>query len=146
MNKSELVEIVRQIVKTELKNIGPELIREALIESLEGNHSKPTTEKIREPIQEQVKPKRLPIKFSNNPILNDAINQAQGGIPPEEGSIPPHPGIAGSSILDTIKSIPQEVLNENTDVAAVASVFNRDFRSVMKAVNKASNVRKGLLS
>jgi hypothetical protein len=154
MKKSELTDIIRQVVIEELKNIGPELIREALLESLSVKTSRSqeqnTSRSMMTEVAAPVVKKRVPVKFHSDPIINAIMNETEGGIPVDpsasivEGFTP---GVnTGASILDTIKSISQESLDEVPAVAAVAEVLGMDFRSKMKAVNKAVAAKKGLLT
>ena len=164
MTKPELIEIIREVVKAELRNVGPMLVREALLESLQGNTESIAPRPVTTP-QRQAAPKQLAeirqprkeVKYSNNPILNQILNETDGGVPsgPGDGMVPsvdftPNssalvPPDGTRSILDVIQNAPPEVLNENKEIAAVTSALTRDYRSVLKNVNAAVASRKGLL-
>lgn len=133
MNKNELVEIIREVVRSELKNIGPSLVREALLESLGGTPSSQVNESIQEqprPAIRRQSPVAAPkkeVKYSSNPILNQILNETSGGIPGESGPM------ALPSLED---SIPQEVIAGNAEVAGVLKATKRDYRSLLKAMDK----------
>lgn len=75
-----------------------------------------------------------PKKYSNNPTLNAILNETVGGVPSED-SIP-----AGISI-------PQSAIAENSALSGVANALNRDYRQLLKTVDKkASSARGGPLN
>jgi hypothetical protein len=94
MNKKELVKIIQEVVRLEIKKMGPELVRSALLESLQAPTEKQPT-KIHRPaisnlvIQEESSSPKLQvtekplIQFSTNPILNQILNETRGGVPQE---------------------------------------------------------------
>jgi len=155
MNKNELVEIIREVVRAELRNSGPALIREALLETLSSGErtiSESQRPKTVQPQQRDVAPAPLKKKeqrvFSSNPAINAILNETTGGIPQDpsapvaemDGSMP----IGQKSTIDVISSIPQEQLDENPAVAAVASALTKDYRSLLKAADSKakSNYRR----
>jgi hypothetical protein len=149
MTKTELTEIIREVVKAELRSVGPMLVREALLESLQGTTERPMAElgaprqvaAARPAPQKIVEQRQKPVvKYSSNPILNAILNETEGGVPGQaENPLPP-------TSFDVIGSLPPEVLHENAELAAVATTLNMDFRSKMKAVDSAVKSRKGVLT
>jgi hypothetical protein len=132
MNKDDLIKIIREVVKSEIKNLDPNIIREALTESLR---------KSGDVVNESsavalTKNKREQRKYSTNPILNQVLNDTDGGIP-VESAMP----VAAPSILDTVQNIPENMLIENKEVAAVVNVLKRDFREVLRASQLKSQRR-----
>lgn len=140
MNKKELVKIIQEVVRLEIKKLGPELVRSALLESLQAPSEKQPT-KIHRPaisnlvIQEesaspkrQVAEKQL-IQFSTNPILNQVLNETRGGIPQEQTD-------QGVSVKDLIENTPKEVLSENAAIQSVATALNRDYRQLLKVAEE----------
>jgi hypothetical protein len=148
MNKKELVKIIQEVVRLEIKKMGPELIRSALLESLNPQSEKPQP-KIHRPnipnlvIEEEtfldapITEKKPMVKFSNNPILNQVLNETRGGVP-QEGSD------TGVSVQDLIANTPKEVLHENVAVQSVAAALTRDYRSLLKAAEEKSKKNRPL--
>jgi hypothetical protein len=152
MKKTELVEIIRTLVKEEVNNTLPQLLMEVLAEKITNNSSAILeTNKHVQPVKQPVTPRRSPsvsfeggVKqapiqapriFSSNPILNQVLNETVGGIPNENS-------VSAPSALDTIQNLPREVLAENKDVAAVANAMTRDYSKLMKAIDaKAKSSR-----
>ena len=58
-----------------------------------------------------------------------------GGVPQEAES-------TGTSTLDVIKTLPQEMLNENKDVAAVANALTRDYSKLIKAADEKARAKR----
>ena len=85
-------------------------------------------------IEEEVKPAKKFVKYTNNPMLNDILNQTTGGVPQEGGMVGMMGGYGGA----TSQVITEAKVPENTPepVKSVYSAMNRDYRSLMKAVNK----------
>lgn len=149
MKKNELVDIIRTLVKEEVNNALPQLLMEVLAEKMVQNSEsilesrKPTPSaaskkpnfnvKFDEPIKQQ--PAQAPRVFAKNPILNQILNETVGGVPVEEEASTP-------SAIDTIKTLPKEVLNENKDVAAVAQALTRDYSSLLKAVDAKAKAKR----
>ena len=140
MNKQELTEIIRTIVKEEIITSLPDVLVEILatkvnereIVTEQKETFSPTIKRrsmvsLDEPI-ESPKPvvRGPPKKYSTNPIINQILNETQGGVPTEAET-------ASTSVLDTIKTLPKEVLVENTGVQAVAKALTKDYRSLLKA-------------
>ena len=67
-------------------------------------------------------------------MLNDILNQTTGGIPQEGGLVSMMGGLdVGKSQVITETKAPE---NAPEPVKSVYSAMNRDYRSLMKAVNK----------
>ena len=140
MNKKELVEIIRTVVREEINDSLPQYLMEVLAERIT---AQPVITEQKEPtiataprkkpsvaFEAPVKqaPVQAPRTFSSNPIFNQILNETVGGIPDESSvSVP--------SAIDTIKNLPKEVLAENKDVAAVANAMTRDYSKLMKAID-----------
>lgn len=140
MNKKELVKIIQEVVRLEIKKLGPELVRSALLESLQGSNEKLTT-KIHRPdisnliIQKEASgPKRSVVEkpqmqFTTNPILNQVLNETRGGVPQEESDM-------GISVQDLVANTPKEVLSENSAIQSVAAALTRDYRQLLKVTDE----------
>ena len=140
MNKKELVEIIRTVVREEINESLPQYLMEVLAERIAGQPVITERKESNIPVTPRKKPsvafeapiKQAPVQaprtFSSNPIFNQVLNETVGGIPDENSvSVP--------SAIDTIKNLPKEVLAENKDVAAVANAMTRDYSKLMKAID-----------
>ena len=84
-------------------------------------------------IEEEVKPAKKFVKYTNNPMLNDILNQTTGGVPQEGGMVSMMGGYGGGTQeVITETKVPE---NAPEPVKSVYSAINRDYRSLMKAVN-----------
>lgn len=147
MKKNELVDIIRTLVKEEVHNALPQLLMEVLAEKMTENSSailesrkqpeatpakKPNFNVgLDEPVRKQPAP--TPKMYSKNPILNQVLNETVGGVPVEEST---------PSAIDTLQSLPKEVLAENKDVAAVANALTRDYSKLLKAVDAKAKAKR----
>jgi hypothetical protein len=149
MNKKELVEIIRTVVREEINDSLPQYLMEVLAERItaqpvitEQKEPTITTAPRKKPsvaFEAPVKqaPVQAPRTFSSNPIFNQVLNETVGGIPDENSvSIP--------SAIDTIKNLPKEVLAENKDVAAVANAMTRDYSKLMRAIDTKSKSNRSV--
>ena len=145
MKKNELIEIIRTLVKEEIHNTLPQLLMEVLAEKLTGQEvlTERTVEapkrKVNVGLDSPIKqaPSQAPKMFVKDPILNQILNETVGGVPQEAES-------TGTSTLDVIKTIPQEMLNENKDVAAVANALTRDYSKLIKAADAKARAKRPL--
>jgi hypothetical protein len=141
MNKQELTNIIRNIVREEVERALPNVLVEILASKVaEGQEV--VTERRVAPLPARRPAAVPPRKFSSNPILNQVLNETQGGIPsdPEVQMVQAEMPVPGQqvSVLDAMKSIPKAQLNENKEVAGVLNVLKKDFRQVVKAMDKAA--------
>jgi hypothetical protein len=140
MNKKELLEIIRTVVREEINNSLPQYLMEVLAERITAQPVITEQKEPTIPVEPRKKPsvsfeapiKKAPVQaprtFSSNPIFNQILNETVGGIPDENSvSVP--------SAIDTIKNLPKEVLAENKDVAAVANAMTRDYSKLMRAID-----------
>jgi hypothetical protein len=145
MKSNELKEIIRSVIREELDKTLPTLIPKVLTEVLSGkqsntiqsNESTITTKTV---VKESVqKPKEIK-KYSSNPILNEILNQTVVKIP-NEGSMAgldssfKSQAFAGMQINESVEEQPP-VAPVTEEQGKVMNVLNRDFRSLMKAVDK----------
>lgn len=84
-------------------------------------------------VEESVKPAKKFVKYTNNPMLNDILNQTTGGVPQEGGMV----NMMGSFGGATQTSINEVKVPENAPapVKSVYSAMNRDYRALLKAVD-----------
>lgn len=146
MKTQELKEIIRSIIKEELQKTLPTLIPNILSEILTGQSKPVVSEKLETPKvshkpSENIQPaKKTFKKYTNNEALNAVLNETVGGVP-REGSYVGLMGalrsesLGGANINESVQ-IPQQITPVNEEQAKVLNVINRDFRKLMKAVDK----------
>lgn len=144
MTKKELADIIREIVREEVKETLPTLMLEVLSEKAATSPARKasTSPVIREAVRTTVATESArPIKkFSNNPILNAVLNETRGGVP-AENSVPMASTELSKSntVVESLTAhIPQEVIAENKEVQAVVGALTRDYRSLIKAADAAA--------
>lgn len=140
MNKSELTEIIRNIVREEVEKSLPKVLveilaskvndRETISERLAPIHrpvsAPPVRKKPLVSFDEDRPPvmSRPEVKFSSNPVLNSILNETRGGIPTEQE-------VESASVLDTLDQLPN-----TAEVQGVAQALTKDYRSLLKAMDK----------
>ena len=146
MKTQELKEIIRSVIKEELQKTLPTLIPNILSEILTGQNKTVVSEKLETPKvsqkpSENIQPaKKTFKKYTNNEALNAVLNETVGGVP-REGSYVGLMGalrsesLGGANINESVQ-IPQQITPVNEEQAKVLNVINRDFRKLMKAVDK----------
>lgn len=87
-------------------------------------------------------------QYTKNPILNAVLNEtAQNfkAIPPE-GSMVGLIGSFGDNTSETINEVAAPKVPESApvEVKKTAAVFNRDFRALMKSVDKKNAAKRGV--
>ena len=124
--KIQLAEIFsKEVIKAKKKSSDSDLEQQILSELETMNESTV--------VEEPVKSEKKFVKYSNNPMLNEILNQTTGGVP-QEGSMVSMMGGYGGNNQEVITetNIPE---NAPAPVKGVYSAMNRDYRSLMKAVN-----------
>lgn len=162
-----LKEYIQKVVREEIKSVLKEELRTQLFEILLGNSKNLVNERIggegvtrekstslssllnndgEEPKQEK-KPEKKFVKYTNNPILNEVMNEITNKIPAEN----PYVGYdgalqsGGSEQLNEVFTpapVVQVPDNAPKEVKAVASAMTKDYRSLMKAVDKKRGIVK----
>ena len=142
MKSNELKELIRSVIREELDKTLPTLIPKVLTEVLSGKQMSisESTVLTKSVVKETVqKPKDIK-KYSSNPVLNEILNQTVVKIP-NEGSIAgldssfKSQAFAGMQMNESVET-PQPVAPVTEEQGKVMNVLNRDFRSLMKAVDK----------
>lgn len=124
--KIQLAEIFsKEVIKAKKKSSDSDLEQQILSELETMNESTV--------VEEPVKSVKKFVKYSNNPMLNEILNQTTGGVP-QEGSMVSMMGGYGGGTQEVITEtkVPE---NAPEPVKSVYSAINRDYRSLMKAVN-----------
>ena len=146
MKTQELKEMIRSVIKEELQKTLPTLIPNILSEILTGQNKNVVSEKLETPKvsqkpSENIQPaKKTFKKYTNNDVLNAVLNETVGGIP-REGSYAGLMGalrsesLGGANINESVE-IPQQITPVNEEQSKVLNVINRDFRKLLKAVDK----------
>lgn len=141
--KKTVQQEVRNVVQSELKLQLAEIFSKEVIQSKKKSSNSELEQQIlkeldvmneSDVVEEQVKPTKKFVKYTNNPMLNDILNQTTGGVP-QEGSMVSMMGGYGGGTQEVITEtkVPE---NAPEPVKSVYNAINRDYRSLMQAVNK----------
>ena len=158
MKSNELKELIRSVIKEELNKTLPTLIPKILSEVLSGRQSSTiqsnqpivsTKTVVKESVQ---KPKEIK-RYSSNPILNEILNQTVVKIPHESSiagldSTFKSQAFSGMQMNESVETS-QPVAPVTEEQGKVMNVINRDFRSLMKAVDKkkqTGSISSGMVS
>lgn len=126
--KLQLAEMFsKEVNQTRKKNSDSDL-EQQILKELETMNESST-------LEEEVKPAKKFVKYTNNPLLNDILNQTTGGVPQEGGMVSMMGGYGGGGRQEVITET-KAPENAPEPVKSVYSAMNRDYRSLMKAVNK----------
>jgi len=164
MDMDKLLEAIQILIKEELKEQLPSLIKEGVKAEMKKMLSetkvapKPQSKGISmakailndEPIQESVQNKVQPKIFSKNPMINQILNETQGGIPQGDGgyrsmsfgqadmgSIVGRTAVAEKMGYGDMARGPQTTgLGVNTGHDAIDKALNRDYSELVKRFNK----------
>ena len=133
MKKEQLTNLIREALRIELKSILPKLLKELntlpkqpsnnadIVEVTRKSLSKVRTDK-------PTKPKKNYKTYSNNPAINEILNETAGGIPQEGSSV--------SSGINETTDFQGQVVDVDALPDHVSSALTRDYSSVLKAVDK----------
>lgn len=144
MKSNELKEIIRAVIKEELEKTLPTLIPKVLTEVLTG---KQVNEQVNEPVVQQrsvvketVQKQKEIKKYSSNPVLNEILNQTVVKIPKEDSMVGidsqfKSQSFSGMQINESVQE-QEPVAPVTEEQGKVMDVLKRDFRSLMKAVDK----------
>lgn len=151
MKADQFKQLIRAIVQEEIKKSLPTLVPQIVAEALAGKSVKPKLvetssenddffESLKQemagtPVPVAPKPKQ-PKKFTNNPVLNQVLNETEGGVPQDVsfGAQMQRPNFKAGSQPLNIQAPASPILNEETKAQAELGVF-KDYRKLMKAVD-----------
>jgi hypothetical protein len=165
MTAQKFKQVIQQIVREEIKKSLPKMVSKILSENTNNTESEDSffDELKKElssttPIVQQKQKSREVKKYSNNPVLNQILNETQGGIPKE--TLPPNINemflkperqelnifdatpkkqkMQPSVVSDPEPTIAPTLLTEETKAQAQIGVF-KDYRKLMKAMDKKKN-------
>lgn len=145
MKADQFKQLIRSIVQDELKKLLPTLVPQIVAEALGGKSVKPrqsTNEDFFENLKNEMSPPPLPTapkqikKFSSNPLLNQVLNETQGGVPQDVsyGSQMQRPNFSKPGAQPLNIQTPLPILNEETKAQAELGVF-KDYRKLMKTID-----------
>lgn len=150
MNTKEFVQVLRKIIKEEVKSAVSEAIRDVSI-----NNLVESVQYVPEPTVNKSRPtkKAEPKSFVKDPLLNSLLNEtAQSGvhIPTEHNDYSEWPTLDMKSNFSSIMGSPKfaqtqkidatpEGINPNVVPEEIKNVLTRDYRSLMKAMDKKNN-------
>lgn len=147
MTKSDqLKQIIREIVHEEIQKELPSLIPSVLSEILTGkkqSSEKHESEDFFSSLKKEdnsSKQVKTPKKYSTNPLINQILNETEGGVPQEasygQQMLPPVQKMPSQklNIKEQPVSSASPVLNEETKAQAEIGIF-KDYRKLMKAVD-----------
>ena len=160
-----LKEYIQKVVREEIKNTLKDQLRTHLSEILLGNSKNSKNELNLETVvkeksqslsrllvdndEEEVikKPEKKFVKYTNNPLLNSVMNEITSTLP-QEGSMVGYGEEIGGSGSEQLNEVvvannPIKIPDDApTEVKKVASAITRDYRSLMKAVDKKRGIVK----
>jgi len=161
MKTNELKSIIRGIIQEELKTILPTMIPQILTEILSSNVKNNIREnsKSEDILQSSVESPAVKSfkKYTNNEMLNKVLNETVGGVPKEGSFVGYSSPLMNTDSLSSFES-KNSNLNEsfeqhsapvNKEQSKVMNIMNRDFRSLMKAVDKKKkegNISSGMVN
>ena len=157
MTKTELVKLIKEVVKREVKKQVKEiLIKEQRLSKVSSKKSKPITEKqFKEPIR------RKYTEYTKNETLNQILNETVGGIEGNSGGqFEEYPTVSGQAFDSTrmaevlgygemvggneevaremgaVKTIKDAGLSVEQVPEGVVNAMTRDYSDLMKVINK----------
>jgi hypothetical protein len=150
MKAEQFKQLIRAIVQEEIKKTLPTLVPQIVAEALSGKSVKPSLvendnnddffESLKQKMTENStsvasKPKQQK-KFSSNPLLNQVLNETEGGVPQDVsfGTQMQRSNFRAGSQPLNIQTPASPILNEETKAQAELGVF-KDYRKLMKAVD-----------
>jgi len=140
MKKSELVELIREIVREETRNILPEVLVEIL-------KSKKVVAENRRPTQiVDAAHEREEKIYTKNPALNKILNQTRGGIP-SEGSLTSLMnsndfGKLGESTVVPSTDINGRPLDPENVPKHITEALTKDYSKFLKVMDKAAKAKR----
>lgn len=153
MKTNELKELIRLVIREELDKTLPTLIPKVLTEVLSGKQINEPVIQSKTVVKESIqKPKEVK-KYTSNPVLNDILNQTVVKIPKEDSMVGldsqfKSQAFSGMQIDESVQQ-PEPVAPVTEEQGKVMNVLNRDFRSLMKAVDKkkqSGSIGSGMVS
>lgn len=143
------LDTLKEYIRQEVRNAVREEVKNCLLEafskeSISRSDSSPSfsslvSESVTEQHVEQPQNKKKFVKYTSNPVLNQILNETTGGVP-QEGGLASIMGSGEPSVVDKLTESVTEHAPE--PVKAVAQAVTRDYRSLLKAVDKKRGEKK----
>lgn len=140
MKIDTLTDYIKKLVKQEVGHILKTELKSQLSEIFTNSQTKPIPSKIKDDvlleseIVPHIQPPKKFVKYTNNDILNQVLNETKGGVPREGEMV----GLMGggfnsesSSQLNEVK-IPE---NASDEVKTVYKAITKDYRNLLKTIN-----------
>ena len=147
MKAQQLKGIIRSIVQEEIKKVFKSELQTGLLEIFTNskapnhgsdlpNRSQSSTEKISSATTKKQ------VKYTQNDILNQVLNETTGGVPQEGNFVGMVDGGFSKTSADMVsESVMSNVPNDAPEgVKTIGNILNRDYSSLMTAID---NKRKG---
>ena len=151
MKSDVLKEVIKKIVQQEVKSILKKELRSCLAEMILAEDSKKTKiredapikmeEMLEESIQEEVvptPPKKF-VKYTNNEMLNQILNETKGGIPREGQYVGLSEGFSNiggdASIINEAMAPVKAPESATPEVKGVYQAITRDYSKLMKVID-----------
>lgn len=148
------LDALKEYIRQEVRNAVREEVKNCLFEAFSKESSskldqrvsasEPTSftslvEEVTEQPSEQHQSKKKFVKYTNNPVLNQILNETTGGVPQEGGLA----GIMGSGEPSVVDKLNESVIEKAPEpVKAVAQAVTRDYRALLKVVDKKRGEKK----
>jgi len=123
MTKESLRQLIREMVQEEVRTVLPEVMAEIFTQkSQKVTESTPTVKK---PVVKEQPVKKEFKRYTQNELLNKALNETIGGIP-KDGILASSELAGAPSVMDHIDQAP----------APVAQALTKNYSALMKAIDK----------
>lgn len=128
MTKESLRQLIKEMVQEEVRAVLPQVMTEIFSSKL--NPQVTTKAAVQKPVVQQPIKKEYK-KYTDNELLNKALNETVGGLPKEGDMV--SSGLSAPSVMDHVDQAPP----------VVAQALTKDYSALMKAIDKK---RKGGVS
>jgi len=144
MKKSELIQIIKEVVRLELRKTVRQVVKEEIalfIDEHEKIESVPSLSELREEIKPKP-PSRKKRRYANNEALNKILNQTD--------SLRFHEANAGLATGVSQEIVPERIITPSGRVVgkeqvheSVANALNRNYADLLKKVEEKANKSRG---
>jgi len=124
MTKESLRQLIREMVQEEVRAALPEVMAEIFTQKSQ-KVTETTVSAAKKPIVKEQPVKREFKKYTQNELLNKALNETVGGIPRE-----------GDMVASSLSSPPSVMDNLDHAPAPVAQALTKNYSALMKAIDK----------
>ena len=142
MKKSQLVKIIKDAVREELKSSLPGILTEVMESTQTSSKIKSVdpvdiTKRVleRTQVEDKPSPKNQTKRYTKNEALNRVLNETVGGIP-QEGSV------VGSGSAETITDFQGQEVSVDALPSHVSNALTRNYSDVLNLVDKKRGITK----